>query len=140
MAEPEKEEKYVRSTDDAMDAMKNMDLTSEEYGKFEKAFKDPEFMKMFVEYAKEIESPEAKAETDAYLRQVENEGRTKEVYGDVSDHSPPLPHSSECKHGGMRCAVHHTIALIEAGPVMSICKEPTWKVSRSRTRDFILLF
>jgi len=66
---------------EAMQGLKNLDLTPDEVGKFQKAFKDPEFMKLFADYAKEISDPAAKAETDQYLRQVEAEGRTKEVYG-----------------------------------------------------------
>lgn len=79
----EDDEKYITSQEDVQSALKDMDLTKDEVGKFEKAFKDPEFLKMFCEYAKEIEDPACRAETDQYLRQVEAEGRTKEVYGDV---------------------------------------------------------
>jgi dynein assembly factor 2 len=68
---------------EAMQGLKNLDLSPDEVGKFQKAFKDPEFMKLFADYAKEISDPAAKAETDQYLRQVEAEGRTKEVYGKV---------------------------------------------------------
>lgn len=92
--------------------------------KFEKAFKDPEFIKLFEEYAKEVSDPkvspqsravrmpvpppraflpglapsmpahpttplqplsrppnQVKAETDAYLRQIEQQGRAEDVYG-----------------------------------------------------------
>ena len=91
---------------------------TQELNKFEKAFKDPEFIKMFAEYAEEISDPKVslsaimarqlrpcrmqpprrlceaapddpatlrplqnRAETDAYLRQMETESRVEEVYG-----------------------------------------------------------
>ena len=77
------EEPMINSADDCVKALDGMDLTPDEVSRFGKAFKDPEFLKMFADYAKEISDPAAKAETDAYLKQVEAEGRTKEVYGDV---------------------------------------------------------
>ncbi|KAG2489118.1 hypothetical protein HYH03_012344 [Edaphochlamys debaryana] len=61
--------------------LKELNLTNEELTKFEKAFKDPEFMKLFEEYAKEVSDPKVKAETDAYLRQIEQQGRDEDVYG-----------------------------------------------------------
>lgn len=61
--------------------LKDLNLSTEEVGKFEKAFKDPEFMRLFAEYAKEVSDPKAKEETDQYLRQLETQGRAEEVYG-----------------------------------------------------------
>ncbi|KXZ49561.1 hypothetical protein GPECTOR_20g416 [Gonium pectorale] len=61
--------------------LKDLKLTNEELNKFEKAFKDPEFVKLFEEYAKEVSDPKVKAETDMYLRQLEEQGRAEEVYG-----------------------------------------------------------
>ena len=55
--------------------LEKLDLTADEVDKFEAAFKDPEFKKMFMEYAQEISDPKNKAETDAYLRQLEHEGK-----------------------------------------------------------------
>eukprot|EP00959_Pyramimonas_sp_CCMP1952_P376305 7882133-Pyramimonas_sp.AAC.1 len=49
---------------EAMKGIKDLELTPDEVGKFQKAFKDPEFMKLFVDYAKEISDPAAKEETD----------------------------------------------------------------------------
>jgi hypothetical protein len=77
------EEPMIHSADDCVKALDNMDLTPDEVSRFGKAFKDPEFLQMFADYAKEISDPAAKAEQDAYLKQVEAEGRTKEVYGEV---------------------------------------------------------
>eukprot|EP00232_Nephroselmis_pyriformis_P030666 CAMPEP_0182863780 /NCGR_PEP_ID=MMETSP0034_2-20130328/6831_1 /TAXON_ID=156128 /ORGANISM="Nephroselmis pyriformis, Strain CCMP717" /LENGTH=288 /DNA_ID=CAMNT_0024996019 /DNA_START=42 /DNA_END=904 /DNA_ORIENTATION=+ len=65
----------------ATESMKDLKLTEDEVGKFEKAFKDPEFMKMFMEYAQEVSDPKNRAETEAYLQQIEGEGRAEEVYG-----------------------------------------------------------
>nr|B5BUZ8.1 RecName: Full=Protein kintoun; AltName: Full=Dynein assembly factor 2, axonemal homolog; AltName: Full=Paralyzed flagella protein 13 [Chlamydomonas reinhardtii]BAG69288.1 PF13 [Chlamydomonas reinhardtii] len=62
-------------------SLKELNLTSDEMTKFEKAFKDPEFIKLFEEYAKEVSDPKVKAETDAYLRQIEQQGRAEDVYG-----------------------------------------------------------
>ena len=35
----------------------DLEMTPEEVNRFEEAFKDPEFMKMFAEYAQEISDP-----------------------------------------------------------------------------------
>ncbi|GIL55778.1 hypothetical protein Vafri_11307 [Volvox africanus] len=61
--------------------LRELNLTNEELNKFEKAFKDPEFLKLFEEYAKEVSDPKVKAETDQYLRQLEEQGRGEDVYG-----------------------------------------------------------
>ncbi|GBG79087.1 hypothetical protein CBR_g28803 [Chara braunii] len=53
-----------------------------EASKFRKAFDDPEFVKLFGEYAKEISDPGYREETEKYLKQLENEGRVREVYGE----------------------------------------------------------
>jgi dynein assembly factor 2 len=63
----------------------------QECDKFAKAFKDPEFIKMFEEYAREVSDPKVKAETDAYLRQLEMEGRIEEVYGKGAQLIMPEP-------------------------------------------------
>lgn len=59
----------------------DLKLTGPEVEKFEKCFKDAEFMKLFEEYAKEMSDPANKAETDAYLRQMEMQGQIETVYG-----------------------------------------------------------
>lgn len=46
---------------------------------------------MFEEYAKEVSDPKVKAETDAYLRQLEMEGRIEEVYGKGAQLIMPEP-------------------------------------------------
>lgn len=61
--------------------MDELKLSGEEVKSFEKAFKDPEFVKMFGEYAKEIHDPANKAETEMYLRQLEGQGEVENVYG-----------------------------------------------------------
>ena len=67
--------------DDATRNLEDLKLTPDEVKKFETAFKDPEFKKMFAEYAKEISDPKNKAESDAYLRQLEYENKVESVYG-----------------------------------------------------------
>lgn len=61
--------------------MDELKLTGPEVEKFEKCFKDAEFLKLFEEYAKEMSDPANKAETDAYLRQMEMQGQIENVYG-----------------------------------------------------------
>lgn len=61
--------------------LNELKLSPEEVSKFETAFKDPEFMKMFADYAKEISDPKNKAESDMYLRQLEYENKVESVYG-----------------------------------------------------------
>jgi hypothetical protein len=55
--------------------LEGLELSPEEVSKFETAFKDPEFKKMFAEYAAEISDPKNKAESDLYLRQLEYENK-----------------------------------------------------------------
>lgn len=59
----------------------NTGLRHKEINRFEKAFKDPKFQQMFEEYAKEISDPKARAESEAYLRQIESGNQTQNVYG-----------------------------------------------------------
>lgn len=66
-------------------------LSGDEVKKFEKAFNDPEFVKMFGEYAKEINDPATKAETDMYLRQLEQQGEIENVYGKGTQLIIPRP-------------------------------------------------
>ncbi|KAK9818052.1 hypothetical protein WJX72_006326 [[Myrmecia] bisecta] len=61
--------------------LKDLNLNEEEVGKFEKAFKDPTFLQMFSEYAKEITDPKSRAENDLYIRQLEKEGRAEATFG-----------------------------------------------------------
>jgi hypothetical protein len=61
--------------------LSELNLTTDEVSKFETAFKDPEFKKMFAEYAAEISDPKNKAESDMYLRQLEYEGKAESTYG-----------------------------------------------------------
>ena len=68
-----------------------LELTPEEMNKFETAFKDPEFKKMFADYAKEISDPKNKAESDAYLRQLEYENKVESVYGKGVQLVIPVP-------------------------------------------------
>jgi dynein assembly factor 2 len=70
--------------DPTAQAAKNLEdlkLTPDEVSKFETAFKDPEFKKMFMEYAEEISDPKNKAESDLYLRQLERENKIEATYG-----------------------------------------------------------
>jgi dynein assembly factor 2, axonemal len=67
--------------ENAHSGLENLNLTSDEVDKFQTAFKDETFKKMFAEYAKEISDPKNKAESDAYLKQLEMEGKIEQVYG-----------------------------------------------------------
>ena len=58
------------TTAQAAKNLEDLKLTPDEVSKFETAFKDPEFKKMFMEYAEEISDPKNKAESDLYLRQL----------------------------------------------------------------------
>ena len=55
-----------------------MGFTEEESKKFSKAFDDPEFRKMFGEYMDELQDPKHRAETEAYIAQLEGEQRVPE--------------------------------------------------------------
>eukprot|EP00762_Andalucia_godoyi_P002247 ANDGO_07558.mRNA.1 Protein kintoun len=50
-----------------------VEMTPDEMDRFEKAMKDPEFLKLFAEFAKELENPETAREYKQYLDQVEAE-------------------------------------------------------------------
>jgi hypothetical protein len=118
------EEPMINSVDDCVKALDGMDLTPDEVSRFGKAFKDPEFLKMFADYAKEISDPAAKAETDAYLKQVEAEGRTKEVYGDVR--APILIHMRTSRRArgtpARHCASRHDAHIRSQAPRASMYK------------------
>lgn len=58
-----------------------LNLSEDEAKNFNKAFSDPEFLKMFGDYVQEISDPRNRMENDMYLRQVESEGRVEDVYG-----------------------------------------------------------
>lgn len=48
-------------------------LTSDEASRFKTAFADPEFRKLFSEYADELADPKNREETEAYISQLEDE-------------------------------------------------------------------
>lgn len=50
----------------------------DETEKFKKAFKDPEFRKLFEEYLDEMQNPANRLETEAYISQLENENKVPE--------------------------------------------------------------
>ncbi|GAQ84288.1 hypothetical protein KFL_001830160 [Klebsormidium nitens] len=62
-------------------ALEDLDLSTEELGRFEKAMKDPKFVEMLSEYAREMEDPKLREENEKYLRQLEREGQGGAVYG-----------------------------------------------------------
>lgn len=71
--------------------LNDLDLSKDETERMTKAFKDPKFMEMFAEYAAEIADPAHRAETDAYLRQLERNGEVGAVYGDDVQLVMPKP-------------------------------------------------
>jgi hypothetical protein len=48
-------------------------LSTDEKNKFQAAFEDPEFRKMFADYVDELQDPANRAETEAYISQLEGE-------------------------------------------------------------------
>jgi dynein assembly factor 2, axonemal len=68
-----------------------LNLSAEEVGKFEKALKDEEFMKLFADYARDMQDPATRAETSAYLQQLEREGQVEQVYGKGTHLITPTP-------------------------------------------------
>lgn len=76
------------SLSETLDKLK---LSTDEVGKFEKAFKDPEFIKIFEQYAKDMQDPETRAETNQYLQQLEREGQIEQVYGKGTQLITPTP-------------------------------------------------
>ena len=48
-------------------------FSDEESGKFQKAFSDPEFRKMFADYMDELQDPAHREETENYISQLEGE-------------------------------------------------------------------
>ena len=65
----------------AQEALDRMNLSKEETDRLGKAFKDPQFMRMFQEYVDEIKDPAHREETEQYLREVEARGQAAELYG-----------------------------------------------------------
>lgn len=53
-------------------------LSSDEASRFKKAFADPEFRKLFSEYADELADPKNREETEAYISQLEGEQKVPE--------------------------------------------------------------
>lgn len=56
-------------------------ISEKEADQLARHFKDPEFCRLFEEYAWEMADPKARAEQDAYLVQLEAEGQLEGVYG-----------------------------------------------------------
>jgi PIH1 N-terminal domain len=73
------------------ETLSKLKLSTDEAGRFEKAFKDKEFMKLFEDYAKEMQDPAARAETSAYLQQLERDGQLEQVYGKGTQLITPKP-------------------------------------------------
>ena len=64
----------------------DLKLTKEEADKFTEAFAKPEFRALMAEYVDEISDPKNKAETDAYIRQLE-EQVSREAAGFRDEHT-----------------------------------------------------
>ena len=58
------------------DVDREVNITREELNRIEECMQNPEFLKLFEEYANEISDPEALRETDLYIKQLEKEGGT----------------------------------------------------------------
>ena len=55
-----------------------LQFSREESTKFQKAFEDPEFRKLFSEYVDELQDPRNREENEAYISQLENEKKVPE--------------------------------------------------------------
>ncbi|KAL9652672.1 hypothetical protein ABK040_003975 [Willaertia magna] len=53
---------------------KDFQLTEKEVDRLKECLENPEFVKLFAEYAKEISDPNTMKETDLYIKQLESEG------------------------------------------------------------------
>ncbi len=53
-------------------------FSNEESTKFQKAFEDPEFRKLFADYIDELQDPKNREENEAYISQLENEKKVPE--------------------------------------------------------------
>lgn len=53
-------------------------FTGEESTKFQKAFEDPEFRRLFSEYVDELQDPKNREENEAYISQLESEKKVPE--------------------------------------------------------------
>lgn len=56
----------------------DMKITQEEEHKFKTAFKDPKFRTLMDDYMEEISDPKHRAEQNAYIKQLEADGKTPE--------------------------------------------------------------
>lgn len=76
---PEMTQENLQVSLAAMMNKKNDDLklTKEEADRFTDAFAKPEFRALMAEYVDEISDPKNKAETDAYIRQLEEQVRRR---------------------------------------------------------------
>uniref|UniRef100_A0A5K3F8Z9 PIH1 domain-containing protein n=1 Tax=Mesocestoides corti TaxID=53468 RepID=A0A5K3F8Z9_MESCO len=54
-------------------SLKDLNLTNDELDRLGKAFKDPEFLKLFAEYAEELNDPENKRRYEEEIRMAEME-------------------------------------------------------------------
>ena len=79
------------SVDELGGTLDKLNLSKKEVGQFEKAFKDPEFLRLFQEYARDVQDPESRAETDAYLQQLERDNQIEQVYGKGTQLVVPAP-------------------------------------------------
>lgn len=79
------------NSDDVGGTLDKLNLTKKEVGQFEKAFKDPKFLQLFQDYARDVQDPESRAETDAYLQQLERDNQIEQVYGRGTQLVVPAP-------------------------------------------------
>ena len=56
----------------------DLKISEEEASRFQKAFTDPEFRKLFAGYMDELADPKHREETEAYISQLEHEQKVPE--------------------------------------------------------------
>ena len=67
------QEAMRRATTESSDS--EFKMTNEEVERFTKAFEQEEFRKLFSDYVKDISDPKHRAEQEAMIRQMENDGQ-----------------------------------------------------------------
>jgi hypothetical protein len=89
------------------DGRTKLDITPEEMDRIQESFKNAEFRKMFSDYYDEITDPKYRAETEAYLRQLEEGGETPK---DMKIVKPNIGWAFEARmkkeHGGFKVYIN----------------------------------
>eukprot|EP00596_Hydrurales_sp_CCMP1899_P011008 CAMPEP_0119052576 /NCGR_PEP_ID=MMETSP1177-20130426/73831_1 /TAXON_ID=2985 /ORGANISM="Ochromonas sp, Strain CCMP1899" /LENGTH=127 /DNA_ID=CAMNT_0007032195 /DNA_START=177 /DNA_END=557 /DNA_ORIENTATION=- len=69
------QEMFERQQAQKGDSADKMEFSEGETANFKKAFDDPEFRRMFTEYMDEMQDPNNRQETEAYISQLEGQDK-----------------------------------------------------------------